>query len=479
MKYTSTRSYCPTDSLKAVLNSIAPDGGLYISKDILNMSFDWKQCLKLNTPDMSKMICKALLDDFDNIESIIEKSYKDRFETKELTPLVKVGKNYVCELFHGPTCAFKDVALSVLPNLIVSARKKAGFENDTIILTATSGDTGKAALEAFKDVTGTKIIVFYPKEGVSEIQKRQMITQKGSNVKVCAVDGNFDDCQSAVKQAFNSIKDKGLASANSINIGRLIPQIVYYFSSYRDLLKTGEISQGEKINFAVPTGNFGDILAGYYAKLMGLPIDKLICASNSNNVLTDFLKTGTYNRNRPFFKTISPSMDILISSNLERLLFLLSDGNFNFVSNCMTELGTNGRYSVPQAILAKIQESFLFGSATEEETQDSIRQCYYQNNYLLDPHTAVAWNVTQKLNSGKTVVLSTASPFKFSTSVSKALDLSCQGSEFELMKALSLKTSIAIPKSLSELENLPVLHNDCISKDRIVEYVRKELDLWI
>ena len=330
MLYNSTRDNQNTVTPQnAVLKGIADDGGLYILKDIESLEFDWKETLKKDTFGIAVDVLSFLLPDYgkDEMTDLVFKAYNGKFESNELTPTVKVGDDYILELFRGPTSAFKDVALSMLPQLVISAKKHAVITDDIVILTATSGDTGKAALEGFHDVPGTKIIVFYPDGGVSQIQKAQMVTQKGNNVFVCAVKGNFDDAQTGVKNIFDKVSADGLlqgknamlSSANSINIGRLAPQVVYYFKSYSDLLKKGEIRPYESVNFVVPTGNFGDILAGYFAKLMGLPVAKLVCASNKNNVLTDFFESGVYNRNREFFKTNSPSMDILVSSNLERL----------------------------------------------------------------------------------------------------------------------------------------------------------------
>ncbi|MCF0237217.1 MAG: threonine synthase, partial [Sphaerochaetaceae bacterium] len=357
MKYQSTRSNIYATSTEAVLSGMAPDGGLYGSKELGIIPFNWENTLDLTVLKMAEAILSYLLPDFTNMEELVTKAYENKFETEDLTPVVKVGDNYVLELFRGPTSAFKDVALSMLPQLMTAARKLEGSQKETVILTATSGDTGKAALEGFHDVEGTKIMVFYPNGGVSPIQRAQMATQVGKNVKVCAVDGNFDDCQTAVKEAFATIngknllegKNKTLSSANSINIGRLAPQVVYYFKAYSDLVKNGVITKGQKVDYVVPTGNFGDILAGYYSKLMGLPVGKLVCASNANNVLTDFLNTGIYNKNRTFMKTTSPSMDILVSSNLERLLFIASDYNTEKVAQWMSDLKKNNVFTVEKA----------------------------------------------------------------------------------------------------------------------------------
>ncbi|MBQ2528304.1 MAG: threonine synthase, partial [Spirochaetales bacterium] len=359
MKYISTRSNYSCNSLQAVLSGISPDGGLFISPEILSSPFDWKSVIGKPTLEMALLILSHLLPDFNDMEDLVQKAYRGKFETEDLTPLVKVGDKYVLELFRGPTSAFKDVALSMLPQLITAAKKQTGDKNETVILTATSGDTGKAALEGFHDVPGTRIIVFYPDGGVSPIQRAQMVTQEGSNVRVCAVRGNFDDCQTAVKQTFakvNAMEElknagKTLSSANSINIGRLAPQVVYYFKAYSDLVGENRISLGDQIDFVVPSGNFGDILAGYFAKLMGLPVRHLICASNENRVLTDFLTTGLYDRQRPFYRTSSPSMDILVSSNLERLLFLACGCDAEQVRSWMSDLSSKGSFKVQASVL--------------------------------------------------------------------------------------------------------------------------------
>ena len=347
MLYHSTRSeFAEVDSAQAVLEGLAPDGGLYMPRQL--PCFDWKKCLEGSSMDMAAMILSALLPDIPDMPQLVKKAYTGKFETEDLTPSVPVGDFHVLELFRGPTSAFKDVALSMLPQLLTAAKKAKGMEQDIMILTATSGDTGKAALEGFHDVEGVRICVFYPYGGVSQVQRAQMVTQEGNNVAVCAVYGNFDDAQTGVKNIFAACQGKelpfALSSANSINIGRLAPQIMYYFRAYQDLLDAGKIQLGDEVNFSVPTGNFGDILAGYLAKQLGLPVGKLICASNANNVLTDFIRTGTYDRRRPLLKTTSPSMDILVSSNLERLLYLLS-GDTELVARLMKQLNTEGSYS--------------------------------------------------------------------------------------------------------------------------------------
>ncbi len=470
MNYRSTRSNYCCNSLQAVLQGMSPDGGLFVSPEILSQEFDWKSIIGLSTIQMAQKILSHLLPDFQNMEDLVKKAYVNKFETEDLTPLVQVGDDYILELFRGPTSAFKDVALSMLPQLITAAKKQTKSEEETIILTATSGDTGKAAMEGFHDVDGTRIIVFYPHGGVSPIQKAQMETQEGKNVSVCAVRGNFDDCQSAVKMAFEQINKfpklkkakKSLSSANSINIGRLAPQVVYYFKAYSDLVLRQRINMGNLIDFVVPSGNFGDILAGYFAKLMGLPIRHLVCASNENKVLTDFLNTGVYDKRRPFYKTSSPSMDILVSSNLERLLFLACNCDTDKVSSWMKDLKEKGYFKIDDAVLANIQQTFKAYCCTEDETINTIRNTYNRKAFSDDIPV---------------VVLSTASPYKFPAAVSKALGLSIDGDEYNQIEAIKEKTGIAVPKNLSSLQSKPVLHDGVIEKDEIIDYVLKVLEI--
>ena len=390
MNYHSTRNEQLTaSSTHAVLQGIAPDGGLYIC-DPARLGFDWRAALEKPTLDMAADILHALLPDFDDMPALVRASYKDKVPTSDLTPLTPVADKYVLELYHGPTSAFKDVALSVLPHLIGAAAKAEGMKGDVVILTATSGDTGKAAMEGFHDVPGTRIIVFYPYGGVSAVQQAQMATQTGGNVKVCAVRGNFDDAQTGVKAIFADCQGRDLhgamlSSANSINIGRLAPQVVYYFRAYGDLVRAGRIRMGDKVDFTVPTGNFGDILAGWFAKCMGLPVGRLVCASNANDVLTEFLRTGRYDRRRPFYKTTSPSMDILVSSNLERLLYLLS-GDAAYVASLMAQLSEQGWYQVSDTLLAKLQESFGCGCCDDAGAARVIGELWREEKYLCDPH---------------------------------------------------------------------------------------------
>ena len=481
MIYHSTRNKELTaDSLSAVLEGIAKDGGLYIA-DPASVDFDWKGTLDLTAEEMSAKILHALLPDFPDMPDIVEKSYAGKFAAKDLTPTVKVGDRYVLELFHGPTSAFKDVALSVLPRLITAGRAVNGADGDVVILTATSGDTGKAALEGFHDVPGTRIIVFFPYKGVSRVQELQMCTQPGNNVTVCAVRGNFDDAQTGVKNTFAALKNKDLggktlSSANSINIGRLAPQVMYYFKAYADLIKEGRIQKGDKVTYVVPTGNFGDILAGYFAKLMGLPVGKLVCASNQNNVLTDFIKTGTYDKRREFYKTSSPSMDILVSSNLERMLYLLSKDTA-YVADLMKQLSENGVYTVTPELLQKLQAEMDCGCTTDEESLKTIGEVFKKYGYLCDPHTAVAWKVADDFTGGNepVVVLSTASPYKFPAACLKALGETPDEDEFRVMERLRELTDMPIPAQLSSLETAKVLHDDVIDKEDIIGYVEQHL----
>ena len=474
MDYISSRGQSPAvDSAQAVLSGLAPDGGLYMPRAI--PAFDWQHCLTLSAQQMSAAILSALLPDIPNMEALVKRAYTGKFETEDLTPTVPVGDFQVLELFRGPTSAFKDVALSMLPQLLTAAKQEKGIAQEIRILTATSGDTGKAALVGFQDVPGVSICVFYPFGGVSQVQRAQMVTQEGENVHVCAVEGNFDDAQTGVKNIFAACQGKALpfllSSANSINIGRLAPQIMYYFKSYADLLSRKVISLGDKVDFSVPTGNFGDILAGYLAKKLGLPVGRLICASNANNVLTDFLTTGVYDRRRPLLKTTSPSMDILVSSNLERLLYLLS-GDTALVAGLMKDLSEQGFYRVPDALLAAIQAEFAAGYCNDAQAEAIIGRVYREQGYLMDPHTACGWAAAEThRGDAPTVVLSTASPYKFSTAVLTAIGADVSGNEYDRMDRLQALTGIPIPKNLSALREKPELHTGVISKDKMLEFV--------
>ena len=497
MNYQSTRNFnLSVKSAEAIKLGIAPDGGLFVPCDMPHVSEDELLSFKdLSYVEIANCILSKFLTDYtaEEIKDCTSKAYTaNKFGSDKIAPVHKINDTeYVLELWHGPTCAFKDMALQILPHFLTKAIKKTGEDKNVIILVATSGDTGKAALEGFKNVSGTKIQVFYPKNGVSDIQKLQMVTQDGNNVSVVAVEGNFDDAQTGVKKVFSNPEynkeaaelDYVFSSANSINWGRLVPQIVYYFASYASLLADNEIKCGDKINIVVPTGNFGNILAAYYAMNMGLPVKKLICASNSNNVLTDFIKTGVYDRNRDFETTISPSMDILISSNLERLLFLMSDRNSEIVKNHMQSLSENGKYEISDDMKKKLKTVFYGGFCSDEDTKKTIKQMFDKYGYTMDTHTAVAQNVYQSYlmetgDNTKTVIASTANPYKFNESVLSAINPEKSFddmNEFELLEALKEKSGMEIPKSLSELKNKFVRFNASCKKDNLWDEIRKFL----
>lgn len=502
MRYHSTRGKEKDYSAKeAILMGLCPDGGLFVSDALPDVKLDMKKLLS-NEAEYNTIlyaVFSALLPDFtkEELDSCIRTAYAGKFETDLLTPVTKIGEDRLLELYHGPTAAFKDMALCMLPKLMGCAL--AEKKERVMIVTATSGDTGKAALSGFQDAPGIGIAVFYPDQKVSDIQYLQMATQEGNNVSVCAVRGNFDDCQSGVKALFGGeaatkLKEEGisLSSANSINVGRLVPQIVYYIDAYRQLVQAGEVNFGEAVDFCVPTGNFGDVLAGYYAKMMGLPVGRLIVASNENNVLTDFLETGIYNRNRPFVKTISPSMDILISSNLERMLYYMSGMDTVLVKGLMQSLAETGCFAVDTALLAKIQETFSCGYADNAASKEAIRTAYETTGRLIDPHTAVAWRVLQDLKMDENsplschrqknhptpaVILSTASPYKFAKDVYESLTgntLPDGADGFAYMDALHQKTDVPVPVSLASLKGKPILHRDVINADEMPAYVIKE-----
>ena len=478
MLYHSTRNPSLTaSSAQAVLEGLAPDGGLYMPSRL--PAFDWKACLAGDSQAMATAILSALLPDIPDMENLVRRAYTGKFQTEALTPTVKAGPFRVLELFRGPTSAFKDVALSMLPQLLTAAKQVQGVSEDILILTATSGDTGKAALEGFHDVPGVRICVFYPDGGVSQVQRAQMVTQEGNNVAVCAVRGNFDDAQTGVKNIFAACQGKPLpfrlSSANSINIGRLAPQLMYYFRAYRELLDAGEIRLGDKVNFSVPTGNFGDILAGYLAKKLGLPVGKLICASNANNVLTDFIQTGTYDRRRPLYKTTSPSMDILVSSNLERLLYLLS-GDTALVADLMGRLNKEGFYTVPDSLREAIQAEFWADCCDDARAEEVMGRVYRDYGYLCDPHTASGWSaaedyVNQTGDHTPMVVLSTASPYKFPAAVLRAVGVKAQGDEYAQMRQLEEATGVPIPENLSSLQGKPERHTGVITKEEMLNYI--------
>lgn len=500
MMYESTRGkYRGMLSAETIKMGIAPDGGLFVPENIMKITQDMmEQLVGLNYRERAVAVLTQYLTDYssEEIEECTGKAYTEsKFGNPEIAPVRKLNDCIsVLELWHGPTCAFKDMALQLMPHLLVKAVKKTGENKEIVILVATSGDTGKAALEGYKDVNGTRIIVFYPFEGVSEIQKLQMITQEGKNVYPIGVEGNFDDAQSGVKAIFtdaelnNTMEQKGysFSSANSINWGRLVPQIVYYFSAYADMVKQGSISIGDKINIVVPTGNFGNILAAFYAMRMGLPVNRLICASNDNNVLTEFINTGIYNRNREFRKTISPSMDILISSNLERLLYEVTGHDSKRICKWMEELKEKGIYEVDGITREKVREIFWGAYSTEEETLAAIRKVYQEFGYVVDTHTAVGMDVYFKYvaetgDSGtKTVIASTASPFKFNESVSRAIlgDERTKGKgEFELLKMLSDECGIPIPAGLKDLDKKEVRHTTVCSKEDMKAQVERILGI--
>ena len=479
MQYLSTRGQsAPVSGAQAVVQGLAPDGGLYMPDAI--PEFDAYGCLAKTPYEMASAIASAFLPDIPDMDELVHRAYTGKFTAPDLTPTVSVGPFTVLELFHGPTSAFKDIALSMLPQLLTAARQQTGLHEDVLILTATSGDTGKAALEGFQDVDGIRICVFYPQGGVSKVQRAQMVTQEGRNVTVCAVEGNFDDAQTGVKQIFSacrSVKAGSLSSANSINIGRLVPQILYYFKAYRDLLDRGRITLGDEVNFSVPTGNFGDILAGFLAKQLGLPVGMLICASNANNILTDFIHTGVYDRRRPLYKTQSPSMDILVSSNLERLLHLLS-GDCELVRSLMEQLSREGCYRVPDTLLASIQAQFWAGCCDDARAREAIGKVWETHHYLCDPHTAAGWAaaedyISQTGDIRPLVVLSTASAYKFPAAVLEALKQTPAADEFDQMEQLQTLTGCGIPENLRTLRGKPERHTGVIAKDAMLEFVQE------
>ncbi len=499
MEFASTRDKSiSVSSAMAIKTGLASDGGLFVPKEIPHVSHEEiLELSRLSYADRAVKILGKFLTDFTEEELIdcTQKAYnKEKFETDEIAPLYQLNQNiYFLELWHGPTCAFKDMALQILPHLLRKSVSKTGETKEIVILVATSGDTGKAALEGFKDVDGTRIIVFYPENGVSNVQKRQMVTQEGNNVDVAAVMGNFDDAQSGVKKIFGDreyaeVLERNnfmLSSANSINWGRLVPQIVYYFSAYCNLLKNEEIQMGDPVNFVVPTGNFGNILAAYYAMEMGLPVGKLICASNENNVLTDFIRTGVYDKNRPFKTTTSPSMDILISSNLERFLYQVTACDDARVAAWMKELSETGCYEVPDVTKTKIREVFYGGFCDDAATKEAIRKVSDEYGYVMDTHTAVAKEVYDqyKAETGdetKTIIVSTASPFKFCNSVLAAVagDEAAEGhDDFQLLSVLAEKAQLNIPESLATLSGKPVIFSTVCDKTEMYDVVSHMLNL--
>ena len=486
MQFFSTRdTNRKVTSSEAIAQGLSDEGGLFVPESFPQV--DVRALCELDYPALAAAVIREYLTDYspEFLAQAARTTYGEAFGGKAgyLAPVE--GDTYALELWHGPTCAFKDYALQLMPRLLVEAKKNLGRTEKTLILVATSGDTGKAALDGYHDIPGVEIAVFYPTGGTSEIQRLQMATQEGANVAVYAVRGNFDDAQTGVKKVFGDkaiaaeMEQRGirLSSANSINWGRLVPQIVYYFAAYAQLLKAGKIAFGDAVDFCVPTGNFGDILAGYYAKRMGLPVAKLIVASDKNNVLADFLTTGVYDRNRPFFTTISPSMDILISSNLERMLYFLSDGDCELVAGLMEQLARTGRYEVPADLLAKIQSVFGCGWASEDEVRAAIKSCWDANGYVIDPHTACGYHVFEQVAPAEgakaRVLLSTASPYKFPRACCDALGLDVPEDDFEAMRVLEQATNTVAPTQLAELESKPVRFEDICDVADMANYVEQ------
>ena len=487
--YRSTRNAQETATASmAILKGLANEGGLFVPDTIPAFDKSLEELSKMDYREVAYQVMKLMLTDFteEELRHCINSAYDSKFDTKEIAPLVHKAGAYYLELFHGATIAFKDMALSILPYLLTTSAKKNDVKNEIVILTATSGDTGKAALAGFADVPGTKIIVFYPKHGVSPIQEKQMVTQKGDNTCVIGITGNFDDAQTGVKKMFSDkelneyLASKGyqFSSANSINIGRLVPQMVYYVYAYTRLVANGEIKAGDKINVVVPTGNFGNILAAFYAKQMGLPINKFICASNSNNVLTDFIKTGVYDKNRNFYTTISPSMDILVSSNLERLLYKLSGNNDEVTRGWMNALKSEGKYEVSDDVKAVINEKFYGGFCDDKNTEATIHEMFEQDKYLCDTHTAVAINVYKQYveetgDKTPSVIASTASPYKFSKAVLEAVEpnATLPETEFDMVDELHKASGAEVPAPLANLKNKTARFSDVTEVNDMENYV--------
>ena len=492
--YRSTRGNGSTvTASQAILKGLSEDGGLFVPEQIPALDVSIEELSRMSYQQVAYEVMSRFLTDFteEELKNCIDHAYDKKFDTEEIAPLTKADDTYFLELFHGATIAFKDMALSILPYLLTTAAKKNDVKNDIVILTATSGDTGKAAMAGFADVPGTKIIVFYPKDGVSPIQEKQMVTQKGKNTYVVAIYGNFDDAQTGVKKIFNDARMKAelneagyqFSSANSINIGRLVPQIVYYVYAYASLYRNGQIGEGEKINVVVPTGNFGNILAAFYAKNMGLPIDKLICASNDNKVLYDFFVTGEYNRNRDFILTTSPSMDILISSNLERLIYRIAGNDAKKNRKLMEELASEGKYTITDEMKAQLSD-FYGNYASEEETAATIKRIYEECGYVIDTHTSVAASVYKKYaeetgDTKKTVIASTASPYKFTRSVMEAIDSEKYASmgDFELVDQLSEISNVPVPGAIEEIRNAEIRHKTVAEVDEMPGVVKKILGI--
>ena len=492
--YHSTRNSEETATAsEAILKGLTSDGGLFVPDSIPKLNVSLEDLTQMSYQEIAYAVMKEFLTDFteEELKTCINNAYDSKFDTEEIAVTKKVDGAYYLELFHGATIAFKDMALSILPHLLVTSARKNNVKNEIVILTATSGDTGKAALAGFADVPGTKIIVFYPKSGVSPIQEKQMVTQKGDNTYVIGIKGNFDDAQTGVKKMFSNkelakvMNDNGvqLSSANSINIGRLVPQVVYYVKAYADLLKQGALKAGEPMNVVVPTGNFGNILASYYAKQMGIPIGKFVCASNKNKVLFDFFETGKYDRNREFYVTTSPSMDILISSNLERMIYRIAGNDAKQCAKFMAALTKDGEYVITDAMKAELSEFFgAFGS--EEETAVKIKEVYDKEGYVMDTHTAVAAVAYDKYKAATgddktpTVIASTASPYKFTRSVMDAIDPAYDAEDdFELVDELNKVSKTAIPKAIEEIRTAPVLHDTVCETAAMEDEVKKILGI--
>lgn len=493
IKYCSTRNNTlKVEASQAVLKGLSDEGGLFVPEKMPTLDKTLAELATMDYQEVAYQVMKLFLTDYtkEELSACIKKAYDAKFDTPEIAPLVKVDDDYFLELFHGATIAFKDMALSILPHLLTTAAKKNKVEDEIVILTATSGDTGKAAMAGFADVAGTKIIVFYPKDGVSKVQEAQMLTQKGENVEVVAIKGNFDEAQSGVKALFENkgleeeLLHKGIrfSSANSINIGRLVPQVAYYVYAYTRLLKEAEIKDGEALNVVVPTGNFGNILAAYYAKEIGVPIHKLICGSNDNKVLYDFFKTGTYDKNRDFILTTSPSMDILISSNLERLLFAIADYDSKKTKELMEALKTGGKYSITADMQEKLKD-FFAGYTTEEEVQSEIKKIYEETGYIIDTHTAVASYVCKTYkketnDTRKNLVVSTASPYKFVKSVMTAIDKKYEAAdEFSLLTKFENISKVKMPKAISEILEAKPIHKRVCNPNEMEATVREILDI--
>lgn len=474
MLYHSTRNREKSyTSKEAILKGLCDDGGLFVSDELKDVKIDIRDLQNLSYEEILLRIFRVLLSDYseEELSDCAMTAYQGKFETEDLTPVTVIGNRYLLELYHGPTQAFKDMALCMLPKLMSKALQGTGKK--VMIVTATSGDTGKAALSGFRNAENIGITVFYPHGKVSDIQYLQMTTEEGGNCFVAGVNGNFDTCQTGVKEIFGQSPELCLSSANSINVGRLVPQIVYYFEAYKKLLQKGMICPGQTVDFCVPTGNFGDVLAGYYAKLIGLPVGRLIVASNENKVLTDFIRTGTYDRNREFVKTISPSMDILISSNLERYLYYASGCDCDYAASLMKDLKEKGTFTVSEKVLSAIRSDFDCGFATNEESKEAIREAYQKDHRLIDPHTAVAYHVSRE-RKGTTVILSTASPYKFAKDVYEAIFGACSLKDgFAYMDALYEKTGEKIPEALSVLRDKAPIHKDVVDPEEMKSFVVK------